>query len=68
MNMYCEVELYLHAFLTTALDAREWSASRLGRFTPTERAPHAHWVGVCVGPSAALDVAAKRKIPSPCWD
>jgi hypothetical protein len=25
--------------LTSALDGGEWSASRLGRFTPRERAP-----------------------------
>jgi hypothetical protein len=34
----------------------EWSASRLGRFTPTERAPDTHWVGGWVGPRAGLDI------------
>jgi hypothetical protein len=29
--------------LTSALDGGEWSASRLGRFTPRERAPGTHW-------------------------
>jgi hypothetical protein len=33
------VELYLHAFLTSALDGGEWSASRPHCFTPRERAP-----------------------------
>jgi hypothetical protein len=30
--------------LTSALDGSEWSASRPGRFTPTERAPGTHWI------------------------
>jgi hypothetical protein len=33
------VEVLLHTFLTSALDWGEWSASRLGRFFPRERAP-----------------------------
>jgi len=31
------VEVWLHAFLTSALDADEWLASHYGRFTPGER-------------------------------
>jgi hypothetical protein len=31
--------------LTSALDGGEWSASRLGRFTPRERVPGTHWKG-----------------------
>jgi hypothetical protein len=30
-----EMEVYLHAFLISAVDAGEWSASRPGRFTPS---------------------------------
>jgi hypothetical protein len=41
--------------LTSALVGGEWSASRLGRFTPRERAPGTHWIGSWVGPSACLD-------------
>jgi hypothetical protein len=33
------IEVYLHAFLTSALDRGERSASRPGRFTPRERHP-----------------------------
>jgi hypothetical protein len=33
-----EVEVYFH-FLTLALDGGGWSAARLGRLSPTERAP-----------------------------
>jgi hypothetical protein len=51
--------------LTSALDGDEWSASRLGRFTPRERAPDTHWIGGWVGSRAGLDVAVKIKIPSP---
>jgi hypothetical protein len=32
------VEVYLHLFLTLALDGGEWSASRYGRFTRGEMA------------------------------
>jgi hypothetical protein len=43
------VEVQRHAFLTSALGGGEWSASRLGRFTPREGTPGTHWVGGCVG-------------------
>jgi steroid 5-alpha reductase family enzyme len=32
----------LHAFLTSALDGSEWSASFHGHFTPGERNPNTH--------------------------
>ena len=32
-----DVEVYLHSFLTSALDGGEWSVSRPGRFTHQER-------------------------------
>jgi hypothetical protein len=51
--------------LTSALDGGEWSASRLGRFTPRERDPGTHWIGGWVGPRAVLDAVVKKKIPSP---
>jgi hypothetical protein len=54
--------------LTSALDEGEWSASRLGRFTPKERAPDTHWIGGWVGPRTVLDAVVKGKIPSPCWE
>jgi hypothetical protein len=50
--------------LTSALHGGEWSASRLGRFTPRERAPGTHWIGGWVGPRDVLDAVVKRKIPS----
>jgi hypothetical protein len=51
--------------LTSAIAGGEWSASRPGRFTPTERTPGTHWIGGWVGPRAVLDTVVKRKIPSP---
>jgi hypothetical protein len=50
--------------LTSALGGGEWSASRLGRFTPREKAPGTHWIGGWVGPRAVLGAVVKRKIPS----
>jgi hypothetical protein len=61
MKTYWRVE----AFLTSALDGGEWSASRSGRFTPREIAPGIHWIGGWVGPRAILEDVVKRKIPSP---
>jgi hypothetical protein len=54
--------------LTSALDGDEWSASRLGRFTPRERAPGTHWIGGWVDPRAGLDAVVKRNVPSFCRD
>jgi hypothetical protein len=38
--------------LTSALDGGEWSVSRTGRFTSSERAPGTVWIGGWVGPRA----------------
>jgi hypothetical protein len=54
--------------LTSEIDGDEWSASRIGRFTPRERAPGTHWIGGWVGPRAVLDAVVKRKTLSPCRD
>jgi hypothetical protein len=51
--------------LTSALAGGKWSASRLGRFTPAERAPGTHWIGGWVGPRAGLDNVVKRKFVQP---
>jgi hypothetical protein len=51
--------------LTSAVDGREWSASRLDRFTPKERAPGTYWIEGWVGPRAVVNAVVKRKIPSP---
>jgi hypothetical protein len=50
--------------LTSALDGGERSASRPGRFTPSERAPGTPWIEGWVGPRAVVDTVVKIKIPS----
>jgi hypothetical protein len=49
------VEVWHHAFLSSALDGVEWSALHFGRFT--------HCLGGWAGLRAGLDAVAKRKIP-----
>jgi hypothetical protein len=61
MKAYGGVDVYVHIFLTSALFGGEWSASRLCRFTPGERAPGTHWIGGWVNPRAGLDNVVKRK-------
>jgi len=51
--------------MTPAVDGGEWSASRLCRFTPKERASGTHLVGGWVGPRAVLEAVVKRKISRP---
>jgi hypothetical protein len=65
MKACCGVEVYLHSFLTSALDGGEWSASRFSRSTARERVPGTHWRGGWVGPRAVVDALVKRNIPSP---
>jgi hypothetical protein len=60
MEVYWGVEVWLHEFLTSALDGGEWSASRPGRFIPRETAPGTHWNGGWVGPRAILDAVVKK--------
>jgi hypothetical protein len=55
MKMYEEIEIIAPSFLTSALDGREWSASRPGCFIPRDKAPYTHWVGGWVGHSAGVD-------------
>jgi hypothetical protein len=61
MKTYERVDVQTHVFLTSALVAGEWSASRHGRFTAGERAPGTHWIGGWVGPRAGLDDMEKWK-------
>jgi hypothetical protein len=61
MKMHGGVEVQLHAFLTSAVDGDDWSASRPGRFTPGERIPGNHWIGSWVGLRIGLDTVPKRK-------
>jgi len=49
------VYLWLHAFLTSALDGDEWSGSRPGRFASRENVAVTHWIGGSMGSRAGLD-------------
>jgi hypothetical protein len=50
------------ASLISELDGAEFSALRLGRFTPREKAPGTDWLGGWVSTCAGLDAEVKRKI------
>jgi hypothetical protein len=52
-----------YSFMTSALDAGEWSASRPRDRTP----PRTHCTGGWVGPRAGLDTEARGKILCLCW-
>jgi len=54
------MEVYEHAFLASALDGVEWSASRPGCNTPEESARGTHWIRGWVEPRAGLGAVAKR--------
>jgi hypothetical protein len=66
IKTYWRMEIQLHAFLTWVLYGGEWSALRLGRFTPGGRTSGTHWTGACMGPRAGLDTVERIKISSPC--
>jgi len=68
MKTYGRVEVYLHAFLTSAPDGGEWLASGPGRFTPRGRATGTHCVRCWVGPRADLDAVVSREISLPCLE
>jgi hypothetical protein len=57
MKTYGGVNVYRHIFLVGS----EWSASRLGRFTPRERAHGTHWMGSWVDLRTGLEDMEKRK-------
>lgn len=58
-----KVKIWLHTFLTSALDKPACSASSLDLFTAKEEASVIHWMGWCVeGSTAGVDILEKRKI------
>jgi hypothetical protein len=61
VRMYWGVEVYLHEFLTSALDGGEWSGSPSGRFTLGVKVPCNHWVGCWLCLRVAPDAVAKRR-------
>jgi hypothetical protein len=58
--------VYLHEFLTSALDAGEWSTSSPSNFITGVRTLASHWTGGSVGSRDGLDAAKRRNNPSPC--
>jgi hypothetical protein len=57
MIMYGRVEVYLQAFLNSALHGV------VSFMPPREKAPGTHWIGSWVGPRQIFDAVAKRKDP-----
>jgi hypothetical protein len=56
--VYGEVDVQIHAFMTSALVGGEWSTS-----CPDERASRAQWVGGWVGPRTGLDDMKRKFLP-----
>jgi hypothetical protein len=64
MKTYGGVDVQIYVFLTSAVVAGEWSASRPCRFTPEEKAPGSRWIGGWVGPKTGLyDVERTETFP-----
>jgi hypothetical protein len=55
MKTHRRVDVQTHVFSTSALVGGEWSASRLGRFTPGESAPGIQWTEGWMDNRAGLD-------------
>jgi hypothetical protein len=61
MKAYWGAEVWIHAFLTSALDGGEWTVSRPGRFTPGNEplVPYPPY-----GPQSWSGRGGEEKIPS----
>jgi hypothetical protein len=68
VKTYGGAEVYVHAFLTSALVGGEWLTSRAGRFIPGERTSDIHWTWGWVNPRAVLNAMVKAKFPFPCLE
>jgi hypothetical protein len=62
MKTYGGMDVEIHVFFATALVGGEWSASRLGRFTPREIATGTHCTEGLFRPGAGMDNVERRKI------
>lgn len=58
--------MWLHSFLTQALDGGQWQASCSGHFTPEDRAHTTNCVEGWVGLRAILDFSEQRRISCCC--
>jgi hypothetical protein len=61
IKTYRGVEIYLHSFITSALDGEQQSTSRLGRFTSEERKLGTYLIGGCVGSKPCLKALERRE-------
>jgi hypothetical protein len=61
-------ELELHAFLMSALDGGEWSASCRGHLSLGGKNPGAHWILRWVGPRGGPEMVSKWKNPCPSME
>lgn len=59
------VKVHIHALLTSVLLQSEWSASRLGRFTPEVKDGDAHRRGGCAKSSDDLDSGKEQRNCTP---
>jgi hypothetical protein len=57
------MEVYLHAFLTSALDGGEFSVSRPGRFTPEDIALDIYWIREWMGPQSRSGRGGEEEKP-----
>jgi hypothetical protein len=63
-KVYGGVEIYLHSFLTLALDQGEWSTSHLDGFTFYRKCPQNPCEWRLGGPTAGVGTSEKRNISS----
>ena len=64
MNKYGKGKVYLHAFLTLALDESGKSASCLSYFSLEKRSSYFHWIGRRISPRSDPDTMKTWKISS----
>jgi len=70
VKTYGELEVYVQAFLSSALRWRRVVSFFSRPLYPRGKDPSTHWRGGRVGPKADLDAVAKRKnfFPVPVWN
>jgi hypothetical protein len=65
MKVCVGVDVLISIFLTSSVVGGEWSASRLCRFTPGEKASGTHSIGGWVGPRAILGDVKRKFLTLP---
>lgn len=67
MKVYRGVQIYLHAFLPSALDGLS-GLYQGSEALPPGQEPQYQLKSGLVGPKTSLDYLERRKISCPCWD